>query len=188
MSDHAGRTAQPDVIGLVFDLPDEPWTTEVRRLRAAFDAVRTPFPVEITVAGSSGLGWVSPNQSREFIFEQVRELARKRSPFRCAFAGIEVFPASQVHYLALDDETPFHEFQQALAASVLQFEPTPFAYKPHCTIVCLRADDAAAQAELARFPVPRHTIAISSVSLYCVNFARNACRFIERFPMGASTP
>jgi 2'-5' RNA ligase len=82
-------------------------------------------------------------------------------------------------------KTPFHEFQRSLAASALQFEPTPFAYKPHCTIVRLCADDAAAQTELARFSVPRHGVNISSVSLYPVNFAKNACHFIKHFPLGA---
>jgi 2'-5' RNA ligase len=176
---------QRDVTGLVFDLPNEAWTAEVRRLRAAYDHDRTSFPIEITVAGSSGLGWFSPNQSLELIVNHVREFAQKRSPFRCAFAGVEVFPASQVHYLALEDETPFHEFQRSLAASALQFEPTPFAYKPHCTIVRLRADDATAQAELSRFSVPRDGVTISSVSLYSVNLAKNASHFIKRFPLGA---
>lgn len=174
-----------DVTGLVFDLPDEAWTTEVRHLRAAYDHERMSFPVEITVAGSSGLGWFSPEQSPESIGTHVREISRRFSPFRCAFIGVGVFPAPQVHYLALEDETRFHEFQRALAASALRFEPTPFAYKPHCTIARLRRDDAEAQAALAGFSVPRGRITISSVSLYSVNFANNACNLIERFPLGA---
>ena len=176
---------QREVTGLVFDLPDEAWVTEVRRLRAAYDPDRISFPVEITVVGSSGLGWFSPDQSVEFIGDQVRNLAHARSPFQCAFARVEVFPASQVYYLALQDETPFHAFQQLLAASPLEFEPTPFAYKPHCTIVRLPPDAATAQAELAGFSVPRAGVTISSVSLYVVDFSKNACRFVKRFPLGA---
>src|SRR5258705_12482992 len=99
---------QREVTGLVFDLPDAAWVTEIRRLRAAYDRDRLNFPVEITVVGSSGLGWFSPVQSSEFIVEQVRKLAHERSPFQCAFASVEVFAASQVHYLALKDEAPFH--------------------------------------------------------------------------------
>jgi len=67
----------------MIDLPNEAWTTEVRRLRAAYDHDRTSFPVEITVAGSSGLGWSSPNQSLELVVNHVREFAQKRSPFQC---------------------------------------------------------------------------------------------------------
>ena len=176
---------QPDVTGLVFDLPDEAWTAEVRRLRAAYDRDRISFPVEITVVGSSGLGWFSPAQSPEFIADQVRELAQKRSPFQCAFAGVEVFPASQVYYLALEDESPFHSFQESLAASMLEFEPTPFAYKPHCTILRLPADAPAANAKLAAFSVPSAGFTISPVSLYSVNFAKHVCRLIQRFLLGA---
>ena len=179
------RLTQREVTGLVFDLPDEAWVTEVRRLRAAYDRDRVCFPVEITVVGSSGLGWFSPAQSLEFIVEQVRKLAQERSPFQCAFSRVEVFPASQVHYLALQDETPFHAFQQLLAASALGFEPTPFAYKPHCTIVHLPPDATTAQAELAGFCVPRTQVTISSVSLYAVKLSKNACRFVKRFPLGA---
>ena len=177
---------QPCVTGLVFDLPDEEaWTAEIRRLRAAYDPERVSFPVEITVVGSSGLGWFSPAQSPEFIADQVRELAEKHSPFQCAFSSVEVFPASQVYYLALEDESPFHAFQQSLAASKLEFEPTPFAYKPHCTIVRLPADAPAAHAELAAFSVPCAGFTISSVSLYSVNFAKHACRRVQRFVLGA---
>jgi 2'-5' RNA ligase len=79
---------------------------------------------------------------------------------------------------------PFTNFNDRLPRRRC-FEPTPFAYKPHCTIVRLCADDAAAQTELARFSVPRHGVNISSVSLYPVNFAKNACHFIKHFPLGA---
>jgi 2'-5' RNA ligase len=169
----------------VFDLPDDEWTTEVRRLRAAYDPDRVSFPVEITVAGSSGLGWFSPTQSPQFIAKHVRALAQDWPRFACAFGGVEVFPASQVYYLALEDEAPFHEFQESLAGSVLEFEPTPFAYKPHCTLVRLSADAVTAQAALLAFPVPAGRIIISSVSLYSVDLAKNACRFVDRFALGA---
>lgn len=45
-----------DIVGLVFDVPDAAWTREIQELRLAHDSARAGFPVEITVAGSSGLG------------------------------------------------------------------------------------------------------------------------------------
>ncbi len=173
-------------IGLVFDLPDEAWTAEIRRLRGVYDPARVQFPVEITIAGSSGLGWFSPSQSIDVIAAKVREIAQAATPFQCAFSRVEAFPQSCVYFLALKDEQPFHSFQRKLSASTLHFEPVAFSYKPHCTIAELSDDAAAsAHAELAAFPVPRDGITISSVSLYSVNFSSNACRFVSRFLFGA---
>ena len=175
-----------DVIGLVFDLPDERWTAEIRRLRAAYDRDRSGLPVEITVAGSSGLGWFSPNQTPDVIAGKVRDLTQNLAPFQCFFSKVETFPESQVYYLALENEEPFQIFQQVLAASPLKFESTPFPYKPHCTIVALpNAASSTAHTEIAAFPVPRHGVTIYSAALYSVNNSRNACRLLERFPLGA---
>jgi 2'-5' RNA ligase len=175
-----------EVLGLVFDLPEEPWVTEIRRLRAAHDHARAGFPVEITVAGSSGLGWVSPGQAHELIAERVRAIARDVVPFTCFFSGVEIFPDSRVYYLAVKDEEPFYAFQRALAASPLRFEPALFVYKPHCTIAALSNGAAAlARAELAAFPPPVHGVTIRSLSLYAVAPSRNECRFVWRLPLDA---
>jgi len=175
-----------EVIGLVFDLPDERWTAEIRRLRGAYDRDRSGFPVEITVVGSSGLGWFSPNQTPDVIAEKVRDLTQNLAPFKCFFSKVESFAESHVYYLALKNEEPFQIFQRVLAESPLKFESTPFPYKPHCTIVALpNAASSTAHAEVAAFPVPRHAVTICSAALYSVNNSRNVCRLIERFPLGA---
>ena len=178
--------APDEVLGLVFDLPEEPWATEIRRLRAAHDQARSSFPVEITVAGSSGLGWFSPGQPHDLIAERVRSIARDVAPFTSFFSGVETFPDSDVYYLAVKDETPFHAFQRALAASPLRFEPTQFRYKPHCTIAALsNGAPALARAELAAFRAPFHGVTIRSLSLYAVAPSRNECRFVWRLPLDA---
>jgi len=174
------------VTGLVFDLPDEPWTKEVVRMRERFDHDRVRFPVEITVVGSSRLGWFSPSQPVTRLIEEVAAVIRDIAPFMCEFSGVEHFAGSNVYYLAMRDETPFHSFQRLLAGSELRFEPTPFIYKPHCTIAALstsasRADHAA----LAHFNAPRGHIAISSVSLYAVDHAHKKCQHLERMRLGA---
>lgn len=173
-----------EVFGLVFDLPDEAWTIEIRRLRAAHDHARSCFPVEITVAGSSGLGWFSPGQRHDLIFERVQAIARGVASFESFFSGVETFPDSHVYYLALKDEQPFQMFQRALAASSLRFEPTQFSYKPHCTIAALSNDACAlVHAEIAAFTVPVHGVTIRSLSLYAVTLSRNESRFLWRLPL-----
>ena len=175
-----------EVLGLVFDLPEVEWLAEVRRLRSAYDPPRAGFPVEITVAGSSGLGWFSPDQTPEVIAEHVRAIAQDVLPFTCTFSGVEVCPQSRVYYLALANEEPFHSFQRALAASPLRFEAAQFSYKPHCTIVALsEGAPAATYAELAAFPIPASGATISSLSLYAVIPSTNACRHVSRLSLGA---
>ena len=176
----------PIVTGLVFDLPNEPWTEEVLRFRERYDPDRFRFPVEITVVGSSGLGWFSPSQPIARLVEKVSAVARAVAPFVCQFVGIEHFSASSVYYLALRNEAPFHSFQQLLAASGLSFEPTPFSYKPHCTIAALSPSASDADhAALASFSVPQDSIAVSSVSFYAIDCARNECHHLERIRLGA---
>jgi hypothetical protein len=173
------------LIGLVFDLPEEPWVAEIRRLREAYDPARRQFPVEITVAGSSGLGWFSPGQSAEHIATQVRAIAQRHESFICVFSRVEVFEGSYIYFLVVADETPFNRFQQALASSPLQFESSHFSYKPHCTIVELSEySPAAAKTALAIFPVPRHEVMISSVSLYSVEVATRVCSFLSSYALG----
>ena len=175
-----------EVLGLVFDLPEARWLAEVRRLRLLYDPPRACFPIEITVAGSSGLGWFSPGQTPEVIAEHVRAITQDVSPFTCTFSRVEVFPQSSVYYLALANEEPFHRFQRRLATSPLRFEATQFSYKPHCTIAALSEETpASAHAELAAFPIPASGATISSLSLYAVNASTNACRHVRRVSLGA---
>jgi 2'-5' RNA ligase len=175
-----------EVRGVVFDLPEHSWTAEIRRLRAAYDHPRLLFPVEITVAGSSGLGWLTPSQVADSVAKQLSDVARSFAPFEFNFAKVESFPETQVYYLAPEQTVPFVAFQRALAASSLKFEPTPFSYTPHCTIVQLHRDaPPSAHAEVATFPVPGERITISSVSLYAVNLSQNDCRLVSRFALGA---
>ena len=175
-----------EVLGLVFDLPEAEWMAEIRRMRFAYDRARALFPIEIAVAGSSGLGWFSPGQTPEVIIGHVRTIAQSIPPFMCTFSRVEAFPQSRVYYLALTNEEPFHSFQRTLAASPLHFEATEFHYKPHCTIAALpEAAPPAAHAELAAFPIPTSAATISSLSLYAVNASINGCRHVSRLRLGA---
>jgi len=173
------------VTGLVFDLPHAPWMGDVLRLRAAYDPVRLRFPIEITVVGSSGLGWFSPPVAREELARKVREIAKTFAPFAFRFAGVKRFPGSNVYYLAPSDEAPFHAFQAKLASSGLSFEPTPYRYVPHCTIADIPVDAAApVHEELMQCPVPGNEIEVASVSFYSVERETQLCHQHERISLG----
>jgi hypothetical protein len=173
------------VTGLVFDLPHAPWMGDVMRLRAAYDLVRLRFPIEITVVGSSGLGWFSLPVAREALVHKVREVARTFSPFTFRFGSLKRFPSSNVYYLQPLDDKPFHAFQATLAATNLSFEPTPYRYVPHCTVAEVSGDVATtAHEQLMQCPVPDHDIHVTSVSFYTVDRETQRCHQHERVALG----
>jgi 2'-5' RNA ligase len=173
------------VTGLVFDLPHAPWIGDVMRLRAAYDSGRLRFPVEVTVVGSSGLGWFAEGIPRRELANKVQATAMAFSPFRFRFSGVTYFPGSTVYYLAPADAAPFHDFQRRLAASSLSFQPTPYSFTPHCTIAELSVDVASsARKELMAFEVPDYDILVESVSIYTLETEAQNCYQHERIALG----
>jgi 2'-5' RNA ligase len=173
------------VTGLVFDLPHAPWMGEVLRLRALYDPPRLAFPVEITVVGSSGLGWFAPSIAHDRLVRTVRGVAEGFPAFAFRFGSVASFAGTAVYYLAPAEAAPFRAFQAAIAASGLSFEPTPFGYVPHCTIAELQAPTEPDRRQLMAFPVPEETIAVASVSLYSVERATRRCYQRERISLRA---
>lgn len=172
------------VAGLVFDLPHGRWMDDVLRLRSLYEPVRLRFPIEITVAGSSGLGWFSDGQAD--LLQKVGNVARGFAPFSFRFAKVERFPESNVYYLAPGDGSPFHEFQRRLADCGLRFESTPFEYVPHCTIAILAPDaPAEAHADVWACPVPAVDVQVLSVSFWSVDREQQIAQQGECIPLGA---
>ena len=173
------------VMGLVFDLPLAPWMGDVIRLRAAHDPIRLRFPIEITVVGSSGLGWFSPSIAPSELVRKVRAVAKEFSPFAFRFGTVKCFPNSNVYYLAPLEDKPFRAFQAGLLATDLSFEPTPYRYVPHCTIAQIPQDSpASARDALARCPVPDHDIQVASVSFYALDREAQRCYQHECLALG----
>jgi 2'-5' RNA ligase len=158
---------------------------EVLRLRATYDSARLRFPIEITVVGSSGLGWFSSTIPSETLVRKVQGVARGFPPFKFRFSSVERFSDSNVYYLAPSDNEPFHDFQSGIAACGLSFEATSYSYTPHCTIAALSNDVSDnAHEELMACPVPDHEIQIASVSFYTVESESQRCYQHERVTLG----
>jgi 2'-5' RNA ligase len=155
------------------------------RLRAAYDPVRLRFPVEITVVGSSGLGWFSEDIPRRELAHKIKAIAKAFSPFRFRFNGVTRFPGSAVYYMEPADGAPFHDFQGRIAACGLSFESTPYSYTPHCTIAELSHDVArSAHNELMDCLVPEHDIQVESVSIYTLETEAQKCYQHDRIVLG----
>jgi 2'-5' RNA ligase len=150
-----------------------------------YEPTRLGFPVEITVVGSSGLGWFTSTQDKATLLRHVGEVARTFPPFTFRFEKVSCFPGTTVYHLSPRESAPFVEFQRKLKDCGLSYEPTPFAYTPHCTIVILTDANEDAHAEIMACPIPVLDIRVASVSFYAVDALSNECHQQERLVLGA---
>ncbi|MCC5807810.1 MAG: 2'-5' RNA ligase family protein [Opitutales bacterium] len=128
---------------IVMDLSD-PLAGAVMRLRERFDARLAGIPVEIGVAGSSGLGTLENDQDPDHVFGILNDLARGIRRFELSFQSLTSFPGTQWHYFEPMDPAPFVRIHDSLKKSGIVFKPSPYPYTPHCSVADLkdRPEDA----------------------------------------------
>jgi len=119
---------------VVLDVP-EPFASAVMAVRVRHrDEFRSSLPVEITVAGSNGVGELDADQPSEDVFAILTAIAAKTHPIQASFGPVDRFAGTEVFFLTLEDEGPFHELHDRIAGSSIRFKPCPFPYQPHCTL------------------------------------------------------
>lgn len=119
---------------VVLDVP-EPIASSVMAVRVRHrDEFRSSLPVEITVAGSNGVGEFDADQPHQDPFAVLTAIAAETRPIEASFGRVDRFPGTDVFFLTLDDERPFHELHGRIATSPIRFKPCPFSYQPHCTL------------------------------------------------------
>ena len=150
---------------IVLDLP-APVSAQVHAMRERYDRRIASLPVEITIAGSSGIGVLSRDQQPERVFDIVESVGRKFLPFRAAFVAVSRFPEVPVFWLKPGNRVPFDVLQSALIAAGLRFEPHRFAYNPHCTISASVALNPAQERQLLNEAFPTDEFLLSRLSLY----------------------
>jgi 2'-5' RNA ligase len=119
---------------VVLDVPP-PMSDRVMAIRRKHrDDFRMALPIEITVAGSSGVGVIEKDQDPDAVFDLLRTIAEHTSPVIAEFGGVLRFDGTDIFVLTLADEGPFHRLHKEIAESGIRFAPSPFPYKPHCTL------------------------------------------------------
>ena len=98
------------------------------------DTIRASMPAEITIAGSSGIGVIEIGQDEEYVFNQIKNIAAKTSPFTASFGNVLRFPNTDLFVLTLINEDPFRILHEEILKSDIKFMPNKFPYKPHCTL------------------------------------------------------
>ncbi|HYH12427.1 MAG TPA: 2'-5' RNA ligase family protein [Thermomicrobiales bacterium] len=131
-------TTIPHGCFIVLDLPERVGV-QILRIRHLFrDPYRTELPVEITVAGSSGVGVMVPGQSRASVFATLDAIAMETAPFAASFGPVKRFPNTDIFVLSLRDRAPFDALHHRIVESGIRFQESPHDFTPHCTL-CRRS-------------------------------------------------
>jgi 2'-5' RNA ligase len=114
---------------IVLDVP-EPQASAVMSIRRAHqDLFRAALPVEITLTDS-----IDPSQDPDDAFEALENVAAETQPIRTSFLKAHRFPDSDTFVMRLADEMPFRDLRNRIEATGIAFQPSEYAFVPHCTL------------------------------------------------------
>lgn len=92
------------------------------------------LPVEVTVAGSSGVGTLAPDQDVRQVFSTLDRIAADTPVIAGRFGSMLRFPDTDIFVLTMEDPQPFIDLHQRIRESEIEFLPSPFPFMPHCTV------------------------------------------------------
>jgi 2'-5' RNA ligase len=150
---------------IVLDIP-EPVSEIIRNIRKRHDSERAILPVEITVAGSSGIGTIAGGQDEAEVFRMIDETAKKFGPFTASFQRIKKFPRTDIFYFEISEPEKIMAIHQALAVSGVKFNESPFPFTPHCTLKLVGEVTKREAHELISVVPPQNEFLIDMLSVY----------------------
>ncbi|MCP3965401.1 MAG: 2'-5' RNA ligase family protein [Lentisphaerae bacterium] len=118
---------------IVLNVPS-PVADEIRQMRRFLDIDRSHLSIEISLAGSNGLGTISAGQDQDFVFAEVDRIASLTKSFKAEFGIVEKFPDTGIFYYTVINPEPFKKLHNKLIESAIAFNPNPHQYEPHCTL------------------------------------------------------
>lgn len=125
---------------------------EVRR--AHKDVYRVSLPVEVTVAGSNGLGVLEETEDLSKAYSILDRIAADTAPIETAFGPVVRFAGTNVFALTFEHDAPLRELHARIAHSGLRFRSSPHAFTPHCTLRSRAPITAADERELLALRIP----------------------------------
>jgi len=146
------------------ELP-EPVAAWVREMRGRFEPGIAHLPAEITLAGSSGVGPITPGQSVASVQRMLASALAGRLPFEARFIGIGNFPGTEIFFAEPEPE-PFNSIHAAIVASGIAFGPGPFRYNAHCSLKGFTPLKPGQREAIESAVVPNQPFAIRTVSVY----------------------
>ncbi|HZM02405.1 MAG TPA: 2'-5' RNA ligase family protein [Candidatus Saccharimonadales bacterium] len=169
---------------IVAEIP-EPVRSQVQALRDSLNTLTAKLPVEITLAGSSGVGPVPAGADLSLIERHLDRTLLDISPFRVRISAIRAFPNTAIFFLEPLDRSPFDHLHQKLRTSGIPFSEIQWPYNPHCTLRGGEPLSADAASELASRSFPQEEFWINTVSVYQLNSATFDCKLLCQRTLGA---
>jgi len=169
---------------VVADMPPE-LVHHVGSIRQRYGSARQFLPVEVTIAGSSGVGVFATDQDAEVALDAVGDIATSTGAFSLELTGVQRFEGSGVFYYGIKDVARLVRLHERVAGSGLRFKPSPFLFSPHLTIDTFENPGVQLERELFALPVPGGRHFIESLSVYSLKGWD--CRLVRRFPFGRAS-
>ncbi len=144
----------PPVRGIIQSIRDS-LSTRVARL-----------PIEITVAGSSGVGPIPAGTGRNETERCLKLVLDGLKPFQVRFQEIRRFPNTDIFYLAPHGRQSFDRIHETLKASGISFGPSLWPYNPHCTLRVGPMTNHASEEDIFRVSFPKEDFVIDTLSIY----------------------
>jgi 2'-5' RNA ligase len=150
---------------IVLEIPS-PVREAIQAIRELLATSTARLPVEITVAGSSGIGPIPAGADKQYAEERVAAALVGLQPFEVRFQEVRRFPNTDIFYLAPEDRRPFDQLHERLKASGIAFGPSPWPYNPHCTLRAGPLADRAETQDILKLSFPRQEFVIDTLSIY----------------------
>ena len=150
---------------IVAEIP-EPVRSQVQALRDSLNTLTAKLPVDITLAGSSGVGPIPVGTDLSLINRHLDRTLSDILPFCARFSAIRTFPNTSIFYLEPFDRSPFDHIHQELRVSGIPFSEIQWPYNPHCTLRGGAPLSAEAASELLSRSFPKEEFWINTVSVY----------------------
>ncbi|MFA7230719.1 MAG: 2'-5' RNA ligase family protein [Victivallaceae bacterium] len=150
---------------IVLNVPS-PVADRVKEIRRCFDPDRSHLSVEITLAGSGGLGTVMAGQNPEETFAKLAGIAKSITPFEAEFGHVERFPDTGIYYYTLKQPEHFINVHNMLFASGIKFNPIKYPFTPHCTLKLALKTECSEDDFISRIQPPHETFVINTMSIY----------------------
>lgn len=159
---------------IVAEIP-EPIRSEIQAIRNHLRTPTAKLPVEITLAGSSGVGPIPPGTSLPMVIEEMDRRIMSLAPFKTSFSGIHSFPGGSTLFLSPAERTIFDFVHGILCESDILFSQLPFPYTPHCTIRSGPPISDESLSTILKMDYPGYQFLIDTFSIYSLNDSKMEC-------------
>ena len=138
----------------------------VRAIQQKFDPrMAAELPPHVTIAGSSGMGPISPATTDEELRDALEPIAAETPPFTVRLSPPVQFMQSTVVTLQIDPNGPIRALHERIKLSGLSFEQPRFTFTPHLTLSFYPELDRQRLRELLRFRLTEPLL-IDSIQAY----------------------